>query len=623
MKVNDIYEKKQGEKLFLLGNEAAVRGALEAGISFASTYPGTPSSEIGNVLARIAKDAGLYFEFSVNEMVALEVSAAAAASGLRSFVFMKHVGLNVAADAFMSTAYTGVRGGMIILSADDPSLHSSQNEQDNRIMAQLAGVPVLEPSNPQEVKDFMVYGISLSEQFEIPVMIRTTTRVSHMRGVVELGEIKPGKKEGFFKKEGIGFTIVPAVARKLRQNLVEKLQKIAILGNSSPMNRVIAGNSQNKVGIITSGASYNYVQDLVNEYSLPVNILKLGLCYPFSEELLKKFISNLEHIIVVEEVEPFLEREVLSLIGQEGWQKKVHGKLDKTFPAIFEYHPDIIRKGLAKVLQIEIPEAEGLAAELDDLKPPARPPVLCPGCPHRSTAYALKKAIQSLKIKKENIVFSNDIGCYSLVLQPPYQMADYCICMGSSIGIASGLSKATKQKIVAMIGDSTFFHAGIPPLINAIYQKTNMMIIVMDNRVTAMTGGQPNPGITTTVSGEEGPTISIEELAKAAGAGLVRVINPDNLNDSQEVFKEALQYEGVSVIISRSPCVMFVPRKAERVTYQVNQEKCTQCLICLKQFNCPALYREADGSVHINYLLCTECGYCVQVCPQNAIEVKK
>lgn len=622
MKIQDIYEKKQGEKLFLLGNEAAVRGALEAGISFASTYPGTPSSEIGNVLARIAEEVGVYFEFSVNEKVALEVSAAAAAAGLRSFVFMKHVGLNVAADAFMSTAYTGVRGGMIILSADDPSMHSSQNEQDNRIMAQLAGVPVLEPSHPQEMKDFMIYGINISEQFKIPVMIRTTTRVSHMRGVVELGEIKPGEKVGFFKKEEPGFTIAPAFARKMRQELIKKLNQLEVIGNTSPLNKVVRKNNKNEIGIITSGVSYNYVLDTVNKYSLPVNILKLGFCYPFPRELMKNFIANLDKIIVVEEVEPFLEKEVLSIIGQEGWQKKVYGKLDHTLPHIYEYNPDIIEQGLTQVLKVEVAE-KNPGIDFSGLTPPLRPPVLCPGCPHRSTIYAIKKAVQGLKIKKENIIYSNDIGCYTLAMQPPYYMADYGICMGSSIGIASGMSKATKQKIVALIGDSTFFHAGIPPLINAVHQKANIMVVILDNEVTAMTGGQPNPGILTDRGGEKSTVVSIEELSKAAGAGYVKVIDPVDLENSVEVFKKGLQFEGVSVIISRSPCVMFVKREKERLTYQINQDKCTRCLICLRQFNCPAIFQREDGSIDINYLLCTDCGYCVQVCPQKAIEVKK
>jgi len=618
LKIEDILEKKKDEKLFLLGNEAAVRGALEAGITFTSTYPGTPSSEIGNVLAKIAKKAGVYFEFSVNEKVALEVSAAAAASGLRSFVFMKHVGLNVAADAFMSTAYTGVRGGMIILSADDPSMHSSQNEQDNRLFAQMAGVPVLEPANPQEVKDLMYYGVEISEQFQIPVLMRTTTRVSHMRAIVKLGDIKKKNKEGFFEKEENRFNIAPAFARKLRKSLVEKLQQIEEVANNSMVNQIVK-ECDSKTGVITSGAPYNYVIDVVNENNLQVNILKLGLSYPFPRGLVRKFLDGLERVIIVEEVEPFIEKEVLALIGKEYKKIKVHGKLDDTFPRIYEYNPDIIAESIAKVINFNLPE------QIDkniDIKPPFRPPVLCPGCPHRSSIYAIKKAVNSLKIRDEDVIYSNDIGCYTLAMQPPYNMADYCICMGSSIGIGSGMAKATKQKVISLIGDSTFFHAGIPPLINAVHNRANIMVVVLDNRITAMTGGQPNPSIPLDGWGEETPVISIEELAKATGAGYVAVINPGNIKKATEIFKEALQYKGVSVVISRSPCIML-KSKEKRPNFQINQEKCTRCQICLKQFNCPAIYKKDDGSIHINELLCTGCGVCVQVCPQKAIEVKK
>ena len=618
MKIEDILEKKKDEKLFLLGNEAAVRGALEAGITFTSTYPGTPSSEIGNVLAKIAKKAGVYFEFSVNEKVALEVSAAAAASGLRSFVFMKHVGLNVAADAFMSTAYTGVRGGMIILSADDPSMHSSQNEQDNRLFAQMAGVPVLEPANPQEVKDLMHYGVEISEQFQIPVLMRTTTRVSHMRAIVKLGDIKKKNKEGFFEKEENRFNIAPAFARKLRKSLVEKLQQIEEVANNSMVNQIVK-ECDSKTGVITSGAPYNYVIDVVNENNLQVNILKLGLSYPFPRGLVRKFLDGLERVIIVEEVEPFIEKEVLALIGKEYKKIKVHGKLDDTFPRIYEYNPDIIAESIAKVINFNLPE------QIDkniDIKPPFRPPVLCPGCPHRSSIYAIKKAVNSLKIRDEDVIYSNDIGCYTLAMQPPYNMADYCICMGSSIGIGSGMAKATKQKVISLIGDSTFFHAGIPPLINAVHNRANIMVVVLDNRITAMTGGQPNPSIPLDGWGEETPVISIEELAKATGAGYVAVINPGNIKKATEIFKEALQYKGVSVVISRSPCIML-KSKEKRPNFRINQEKCTRCQICLKQFNCPAIYKKDDGSIHINELLCTGCGVCVQVCPQKAIEVKK
>ncbi|MFW6134678.1 MAG: indolepyruvate ferredoxin oxidoreductase subunit alpha [Elusimicrobiota bacterium] len=619
MKVEEILEKKKNEKLFLLGNEAAARGALEAGISFASTYPGTPSSEIGNVLAKIAKKAGIYFEFSVNEKVAFEVAAAAAASGLRSFVFMKHVGLNVAADSFMSTAYTGVRGGMIILSADDPSMHSSQNEQDNRLMAQMAGIPVLEPSSPQEVKDFMKYGIEISEQFELPVLIRTTTRISHMRAVVQLDQLNLTQKVGFFQKEESRFNVAPSYARKLRKALIEKQQKIEKLANTSPINSLVT-QKNSKIGVITSGAAYNYVVDVINEHSLKVSVLKLGLTNPFPAKLVQKFLEQNEQVIVVEEVEPFIEKEVLVLLGREGCNKTVYGKLDGTLPRIYEYHPDIILEVLTKVLDLKLAKEKELQIKVI---PPLRPPVLCPGCPHRSTIYAIKKAVNSLKIKKEQIVYSNDIGCYTLAMQPPYQMADYCICMGSSIGIASGMAKATKQKVISLIGDSTFFHAGIPPLINAVHNSANIMVVVLDNQITAMTGGQPNPSIPIDGWGEEAPIVSIEQLVRASGAGYVKVINPGNLRKAIAIFKEGLQHRGVSVIISRSPCIMIERKNEKRPVFQINQAKCTRCQICLKQFNCPAIYKKENSSIYINKLLCSGCGVCVQVCPQKAIEVKK
>lgn len=618
MKVEEIIEKKKGEKLFLLGNEAAARGALEAGISFASTYPGTPSSEIGNVLARIAKTAGVYFEFSVNEKVALEVSAAAAAAGLRSFVFMKHVGLNVALDAFMSTAYTGVRGGMIILSADDPSMHSSQNEQDNRLLAQMAGVPVLEPANPQEIKDFMNYGIELSEKYEIPVLLRTTTRVSHMRAIVNLGDIKERAKIGFFQKEEKRFNIAPAYAKNLRRILVEKHDLIEKEANCSAINQIIQKGT-NKIGIITSGSSYNYVVDVLNEYNLSVNVLKLGLSYPFPRNLVREFLSGVDKLIIIEEVEPFIEKEVLNLVGQQYKRVSVYGKLDGTLPRIYEYNPDIVAEAIAQVLDFKIPQKFPVKI---DLKPPLRPPVLCPGCPHRSTIYAIKKAVKSLKIKDEDVIYSNDIGCYTLAMQPPYNMADYCICMGSSIGIASGMAKATNQKVIALIGDSTFFHAGIPPLINAVHNKANLMVVILDNSITAMTGGQPNPGIAIDGWGEEASSVSIEKLAKATGANYVGIINPVDIKKAIQTIKEGLQRQGVSVIISHSPCIMLKSKKI-RLIFHIIQDKCTQCQVCLKQFNCPAIYKKEDGSIHINELLCSGCGVCTQICPQKAIEVKK
>jgi len=623
LKVKEILTEKEGGKLFLLGNEAAVRGALESGVSVASTYPGTPSSEIGDVFYKIAREAGVYFEFSSNEKVALEVSTAAAAAGLRSFVFMKHVGLNVAADSFMSTVYTGVRGGMIVLSADDPSMYSSQNEQDNRIMARLAGIPLLEPSNPQEVKDLMKFGFELSEKFKIPVLMRTTTRISHMRGVVNLGTIIQGKEKGYFKKDPSQFIVAPAYVVKMRKELIEKLNQIEEKAKNSPLNKIIDKGGR-EIGIITSGSAFNYVMDVVSENNLKVKILKLTFSYPFPEKLVLDFINSVDNILIAEEVEPVMEKKVLTIIGKYNIKKKVYGKLDGTLPRIYEYNPDIVEAGMAKIVDKELIKREKFSTKLSL---PLRSAVLCPGCPHRATYFALKKAIKKLKLKEEEIIFSTDIGCYALGLEPPYKMGDYCISMGSSLGIGCGFSKTTNQKIISFIGDSTFFHAGIPPLVNAVHNRDKILLVVMDNRITGMTGGQTNPGVPVDGMGNPAPEISIEKIARGVGVGLVKTIDPVDLKETEEIFKEALQFEGVAVVITKHPCAMITDaenrKKGISIKYTVNQEECSKCLICVKNFTCPAIYIEKDSSVNINPLLCDGCGVCAQVCPKKAIEVKK
>jgi len=623
LKVKEILTEKEGGKLFLLGNEAAVRGALEGGVSVVSTYPGTPSSEIGDTFYKIARDAGVYFEFSSNEKVALEVSTAAAAAGLRSFVFMKHVGLNVAADSFMSIVYTGVQGGMIVLSADDPSMHSSQNEQDNRIMARLAGIPLLEPSNPQEVKDQMKYGFELSEKFKIPVLMRTTTRISHMRGVVNLGSVVKGKEKGYFKKNPEQYVVMPTYSVKMRKKLMEKLEKIEEVANNSPLNKTIDMGGKT-LGIVTSGGAYNYVMDVVSENNLKVKILKLTFSYPFPEKLVLDFINSVDNILVAEEVEPVMEKEILAIIGKHNIEKKVFGKLDGTLPRIYEYNPDIISVGIAKIVNKELIKREKFSTKLPL---PLRSAVLCPGCPHRATYFALKKAIKKLKLKEEEIIYSTDIGCYALGLEPPYKMGDYCISMGSSLGIGCGFSKATNQKVISFIGDSTFFHAGIPPLVNAIHNRDKILLVVMDNRITGMTGGQTNPGVPVDGMGNPAPEVSIEKIARGVGAGLVKTIDPVDLKETEEIFKEALQFEGVAVVITKHPCAMITDaanrKKGISIKYTINQEECTKCLVCVKNFTCPAFFIEKNGSVNINPLLCDGCGVCVQVCPKKAIEVKK
>lgn len=620
MNIEKVLTGDENEKLFLLGNEAAVRGALESGVMVASTYPGTPASEIGDVFSKIAKKTRVYFEFSTNEKVAVEVAAAASVSGLRSFVFMKHVGLNVAADSFMSIAYTGVEGGMILLSADDPYMFSSQNEQDNRHYARIANVPMIEPSNPQEIKDLMKHGFELSEEFKLPVLMRTTTRVSHMREVVNLGSVDTKTRNGFFIKNPQLFVPVPVVARKMHKVLAEKIEKLKDITNNSPFNRIF--NKGGDFGIITSGSAFNYVMDVVEENDINVNVLKITLSYPFPEKLVYEFIKGLNNLIVVEEVDPIMEMELLAIIGKYGLKKKVFGKLDGTFPLIYEYNPDIIKEGLNNVMNINLGKNESFSTKIPL---PKRPPLLCPGCPHRATYYSVKKAVKDLKL--ENVIYPTDIGCYTLGIEPPYETADYLLSMGSSVGTSCGFSTATNQKIVGFIGDSTFFHAGIPALINAVHNKHRFVLVVLDNRTTAMTGGQPHPGLPVDGMGDPAPEISIEKIARGAGVEFVKTINPLNLKLAEDSLKEALLYDGVAVVISKHPCMLITARerrkKGKYIGILIDQDKCSECFECLEELACPAIFMKDNGTVNINPLFCRGCSICIQMCPEKAIGVKK
>jgi indolepyruvate ferredoxin oxidoreductase alpha subunit len=617
--MSDILTAELGAKLYLLGNEAIVRGALENGISVAATYPGTPSSEIGDVFMDVAKDAGMYFEFSTNEKVALEVAAAAAASGLRSFVWMKHVGLNVASDSFMSIAYTRIRAGMVVLSADDPSMWSSQNEQDSRWYARLGNAPVLEPSNPQEMKDLMKYAYEISEKSGLAVLMRTTTRISHMRGIVTAGEVHVGKKKGEFVKDPSRFIPMPAQAYAAHKRIIETLAELAHDADASPWNKVYEKGG--KLGIITSGPTFNYAMDVVNEYDLKADVLKLTFTYPFPEKMVLDFVKAHEAILVAEEVDPIMEKEIFAILGKNGLVRKIYGKLDGTMPMAYEYSPDILKAAISKALGISLPEKTAITS---DLKLPVRPPVWCPGCPHRAMYYATKKAIEHLGI--DNAVYPSDIGCYTLSAMSPYKMADYLTSMGSSIGLASGLSVATDQKIVGFIGDSTFFHSGMPPLVNAVHAARKLVIVILDNRITGMTGGQPNPGMPINGMGEAAPEVSIEAVAKAIGVDFVKTVDPANLAAAQTVMEEALGFDGVAVVIAKHPCVMIKSKEKsarQKLVFMVDKEKCDKCNLCVTKFACPAMFIGEDGTVAIDEALCNGCAVCVQVCPQKAIGVRR
>ncbi|WP_295725320.1 indolepyruvate ferredoxin oxidoreductase subunit alpha [uncultured Methanobrevibacter sp.] len=630
MNLKELVTGKSGEKQFLLGNEAAVRGVIEAGISIAATYPGTPSSEIGNILSVLAKDANIYFEFSTNEKVAMEVAATAAVSGLRSFTFMKHVGMNVASDSFMSTAYTGVNGGMVILTADDPSLFSSQNEQDTRNYARLSNVPVLEPSNCQEVKDMVKYAFDLSEEFKLPVIVRTTTRVSHMRGVVEFGDIKDNSSDnddhwmrGHFDKDPSKYVPVPAFAGKMHERLCAKISKINNETNSSPFNYSTSFSDNKKYGVISSGSAFNYAFDVIKYNDLDMDILKIGFSYPFPDKKVLEFIKDYDEVFVVEEVDPIMEKEVLSIIGRENLNIGVHGKLDGTFPECYEFNSDIVSEGFNKVLNLSNKENIAFTDSLKELseKIPSRAPVLCAGCPHRSMYYGINIAIGELGLKASDVVFASDIGCYTLGINPPYNAADYLLSMGSSVGDGCGFSVSTDQKVASFIGDSTFFHSGISPLINAVHNKHNFVLTVLDNRITAMTGGQPNPGIPLDGMGGEAPEISIRKLALACGVDYVRVINPFNLEQVVKTYKEAFERDDTAVIISKAPCTL-IKGLTKKPPVKLVESNCNHCDKCVSELACPAISK-IGGKIEIDKSSCDGCGVCIQVCKYGALEVGK
>ena len=627
MNLKELVTGGAGDKQFLLGNEAAVRGVIEAGVSVAATYPGTPSSEIGNVLSVLAKEANIYFEFSTNEKVAMEVAATAAASGLRSFTFMKHVGMNAASDSFMTTAYTGVNGGMVILSADDPSLFSSQNEQDTRNYARLSNVPVLEPSNCQEVKDMVKYAFDLSEKFNIPVIVRTTTRVSHMRGVVEFGEVKDNSsngeehwRRGHFDKDPSKYVPVPAFAGDMHKNLVSKIEKINDLNNKSELNREIKFARDKKYGVIASSSAYNYAHDIIKFNNLEMDILKLGFSYPFPYKKVIEFIKDLDEVFVVEEVDPIMEKETLTAIGMESLDVNVHGKLDGTFPMCLEFNSDIVGEGFNKILDFkkdsEVSFSSGLEKLNDEI--PSRAPVLCAGCPHRAMYYGINLAIEELGLKPSDVVFASDIGCYTLGINPPYNAADYLLSMGSSVGDGCGFSVSTDQKVASFIGDSTFFHSGISPLINAVHNKHNFVLTVLDNRITAMTGGQPNPGIPVDGMGDEAPEVSIRKLALACGCDFVRVINPFNLDQVIKTYVEAFQRDDTAVIISKAPCTL-IKGLTKKPPVNFIESNCNNCDKCVKELACPAISK-VDGKIVVDSAQCDGCSVCIQVCKYGALE---
>ncbi|NOZ60506.1 MAG: indolepyruvate ferredoxin oxidoreductase subunit alpha [Calditrichaeota bacterium] len=572
----------------LSGNEAIARGFYEAGGRFAAAYPGTPSTEI---LENIGKFQEIKAQWSPNEKVALETAAGASLGGVRALAAMKHVGLNVAADPLFSLSYMGVSGGLVIISADDPAMHSSQNEQDNRWYAKAAKIPMLEPSDSQEAKDFTILALELSERFDTPVLLRTTTRINHSKSIVELKEpITVERKK--YAKDYMKNVLLPSNARKKHVLVEKRLEQLAEYGKTAAVNRMELGDT--KMGIITSGISYQYAKEVFPEAS----ILKLGLTFPLPKELIREFATKVEKLFVIEELDPFLEEQILAMgIAVEGKNK---------LPILGELNLSIVREAL-------------LGEKADDLtfsvkEPiPARPPSLCPGCSHRGVFYALKRL-------KLNVM--GDIGCYTLGALPPLEAMDTCLCMGASVGFSEGMEKTEGEelqgKVIGVIGDSTFFHSGITGLIDIFYNRSHAKLIILDNHITAMTGQQEHPGSGLSLRREPTNKVDIEKLVRAIGIKRVVKINPYELKETIATIKEEMQVDEPSVIIADAPCVIRA-RKIFTKPYYVIADKCTKCGMC-DRVGCSAIEKDEDGKTKINPLLCIGCDICLQVCKPGAIQ---
>ena len=610
--MDKVLSAQIGSRVLLLGNEAIARGALEAGISVATTYPGTPASEIGDTLARVAKDAGIYFEYSVNEKVATEMAIGAAASGVRALVSMKHVGVNVAADALMTFAYTGTKGGFVLVTADDPSCHSSQNEQDNRFYAVFGGFPLFEPATPQECLDMTKEAFEVSERLEMPVILRTTTRIAHVRAPVIVGALKKAPAKGRFSKDPGRFVTVPAVARERHLVLLEKLREAEEAAEQSEFN-VIIGTGENRIGIIASSVAATYALDAVKELGVSADVLKLGFSHPLPRRKVLEFLRNRDVVVIVEELEPILETSIRALVQHEGLTTNVRGKADGLLPRAHEFNEQIVATGISTALAVNTQHQEecNLPSDL-----PVRPPVLCAGCPHSATYFAVSKAIG------KKAIYATDIGCYTLGVAPPYSAADLLVCMGSSVGTAGGLAKVNELPVIAFIGDSTFFHAGVPSLINAVHQRHRFLLMILDNRTTAMTGHQPHPGSRTDPRNPDAIPIPLEDVVKGCGVRWLRTIDPYDISATIDLVNEALAYDGVSVIIARRECALITKRDEKGAIiskHYIDQEACKKCRTCVTKFQCPAI-SSIDKVQTIDYDLCAGCGVCAQVCPYGAIK---
>lgn len=592
-------------KLLMTGNEAIARGAYEAGVRFASAYPGTPSTEILENVATYKED--IVAEWATNEKVALEAAIGGSIAGARTMASMKHVGVNVAADPLFTFSYTGVNGGMVLITADEPGMHSSQNEQDNRNYAKFAKIAMFEPSTSQEAKDMLKEAFEISEKYDTPVLFRVTTRLCHSKGIVECSDRVEVPIKEYIKNPKKNLT-VPAHARVRRIEIDDRMSKLLEYSNNTHLNNYEINDT--KIGIVASGMCYTYAKEVFKD---DASYMKLGFTNPLPMEKIKEFASKVDKIYVIEENDPFIEEQL------KANNIKCHGK--DIFPSYGELTPDVIRKSVFGKTNDTIDYNKDLVVN--------RPPGLCAGCPHRGFFYELGK--------RKNVMVTGDIGCYTLGFAPPYNAMDTTICMGASLSSGHGAQKVfnmkenNKIRVVGVLGDSTFFHTGINSLLDVVYNKGNSISVILDNRITGMTGHQQNPGTGYTLQGDVTSEVNIEELVKACGVKHIRTINPNNLSQVKETLDWAFNLEEPSVIITRWPCALKKFSKQDIEEFNnpftskcsVNTDKCIGCKLCMK-IGCPAIsFKSEEKMVSIDSNKCVGCEVCSQVCPKDAISKER
>jgi len=606
----------------LMGNEAIARGAMEAGVHFATGYPGTPSSEVIGTLLAEANKRNMRVEWATNEKVAFELAAGVASTGLRALVTMKSAGLNVAVDALVSIAYSGVDGGLVIYVADDPSCHSGMEEQDSRYYASLSLLPMLELSNPQEAKDATIMAFALSEQLHLPILLRSTTRVAHSSAIVKLGPIQNLTRKPSFTKDIRRHTRAsPLWCNEQHTRLINSVQESKPDFEKSSLNELIM-TGREEYGVIATGIAWNYLKEEVEKFELTnLALLKVGTVNPLPDGLIRSLLTNRKAVLVLEELEPYVELNVRAIASTLPTRTVIHGKYDATTQRVGEFTHEIVRKALGELIKRDLTPHQAQTEEKREIPVvPVRSLLFCAGCPHMGTYLAINRALSRLRLGKDGAIVTGDIGCTILGMNKPFETCWTETCMGASISMAAGFKYAGIEKpVIATIGDSTFFHAGLPALANLAITNTKVVVIVLDNRVTAMTGQQPSPS-TSHPGNDDEPAIKIEEVARAMGIQFIRVVDPLYFEKLTDAIADAIKFEGPSVVVSRRTCALearkqgIIPKVGS-----IDPEKCTGCLACVKLLGCPALEVEANGKVVIDDQQCQGCTLCGGLCPYHAM----